>query len=81
MTFKRPQNITLTQMAQWVDANMHNDLCDEDMLCEYMYHLVYAHSHKHINFKDYEQLDDFCLYCWAFADCDGGFVSASCLRL
>lgn len=63
MTFKRPQNITLTQMAQWVDANMYQDTCDEETLSEYMYHLIYSYSHKHINYRDYEQLDDFCLYC------------------
>lgn len=62
MTFKYPQNMTLTQIAQWVDSNMYEDSCNEEKLCEYIYHLVHAYAKKHIDYKNYEQLDDFLLY-------------------
>ena len=63
MTFGKTADKNLTQMAQWVDLNMNEPSCDEDKLCEYVYRLIYTYAHKHIAFKDYEQLDDFCVYC------------------
>lgn len=63
MTFKRPTNITYTQMAQWVDAHANTLDCDENTLCQYLYHLVYIKAQQACLCKDPEQFDDFCVYC------------------
>lgn len=63
MTFRRPQNISLTQMAQWVDANSNNPDRDENTLVEYLYHLVYSRAQQGSFFTDFESYDDFALYC------------------
>lgn len=64
MTFKRPKDITLTQMAQWVDANII-DGKDQDKLVEYLYHLSYHNAQKRSLFSntDYEKYDDFAIFC------------------
>ena len=63
MTFTKPHNITLTQMAQWVDANSYAEDRDEDKLVEYLYHLVYSSATKLSLFTDFDKYDDFALYC------------------
>ena len=40
MTFYKPKELTYTQIAQWVDSNHMSTDCDENKLCEYIYHLV-----------------------------------------
>lgn len=63
MTFTRPHNITLTQMAQWVDANSYNPERDDNKLVEYLYHLIYSRAQQASLFTDYDTYDDFALYC------------------
>lgn len=63
MTFKRPKNITITQMAQWVDANAMLPSCDENKLCEYLYHLVVLKTNQCSFFNDQDAVDDFAMYC------------------
>ena len=62
MTFTKPSNVTITQMAQWIDANA-SSTCDEQTLCEYIYHIVVLKTHQCSFFKDAEQVDDFAIYC------------------
>ena len=63
MTFKRPSNITYTQMAQWVDSNATLAECDENRLCQYLYYLVYIKAQQCSLCRDAEQFDDFSIYC------------------
>lgn len=63
MTFNKPPDITFTQMAQWVDKNCYNPSCDEQQLCEYIYHIVVLRTQQCGYFKDIEQVDDFAIYC------------------
>lgn len=63
MTFTKPANITYTYMAQWVDANATSPECNEELLCQYLYHIVCTHAQQFKLCHDYEQLDDFALYC------------------
>ena len=63
MTFIRPLNVTLTEMAQWVDANYYLDNVDSNKLVEYLYHLVYSKAQRLSYFNNFEQYDDFSLYC------------------
>lgn len=63
MTFTKPANITYTQMAQWVDAYATTPDCNEELLCQYLYHIVCTHAQQFKLCQSYEQLDDFALYC------------------
>ena len=63
MTFYKPKDLTFTQIAQWVDANHMCAHCDEEKLCQYIYHLVVLKTQQCAFFNDTEQLDDFSLYC------------------
>lgn len=63
MTFKKPKDITYTQMAQWVDENSHRVDCDEEKLVEYLFHLVYIKAQQASLFREFEQCDDFAIYC------------------
>lgn len=62
MTFKRPRDITLTAMAQWVDsANL--ETCNQDKLVEYLYHLSYYNAQQRSLFNTAETYDDFAIFC------------------
>ena len=63
MTFTQPKNITLTQMAQWVDT--HTAVTDNDRVTqlEYIYHLVLCRAKQLSLFNDSETYDDFTLFC------------------
>lgn len=63
MIFKRPQKITFTQMAQWVDENSYNPERDDNKLVEYLYFIIYIKSEKCGLFTDHNQYDDFSLFC------------------
>ena len=63
MIFNRPTNVTLTQMAQWVDANVNNEQRDNDLFVEYVYHLAYNKAQKLALFIDYDVYEDFALFC------------------
>ena len=63
MTFTKPKDITLTQMAQWVDSNAYNSQRDELKLTEYLYHLIYTRAQQLSLFSDYDMYDDFAIYC------------------
>ena len=63
MTFKKRQDITLTQMAQWVDANMSAITYDEATMVEYLYHLVFTRAQQCSLCRDYATCDDFSIYC------------------
>lgn len=62
MIFNRPQDVTLTQMAQWVDSIDLSD-CDQDKLVEYLYHLSLCNAQQRALFHDNETYDDFALFC------------------
>lgn len=63
MIFKKTTNLTLTQMAAWVDANHMLPDCDNDTLIEYLYHIAFSRTQQAYLFKDYETAEDFSIYC------------------
>ena len=63
MTFRRPFNITLTQMAQWVDTNMYTVGKDDNKLVEYVYHLAYNKAERLCFFNDKDTYNEFALFC------------------
>lgn len=62
MTFKRPTNITLTAMAQWVDS-IDTNSAEQDKLVEYLYHLSYYNAQQKSLFNNLESYDDFAIFC------------------
>lgn len=59
MTFKKPKNISYTEMAIWVDKNAYLPNCDDSKLFEYLYHLVEMLAYKRAFFKSTTTYDEF----------------------
>lgn len=62
MTFNSTK-LTITQMAQWVDANISNPQRDDYKLVEYVYHIAYIKANRAGLFSNFEVYDDFALFC------------------
>ena len=62
MTYIKPQDVTYTDMAIWIDHNVYKSDCDQSLLYEYLYHLVVMLSYKHHYFNSSERYDEFGLY-------------------
>ena len=62
MTFSRPKDVTLTNMAQWVDSIDLSDY-DQDKLVEYLYHLSLYNAQQLALYRDDDTYDDFALFC------------------
>lgn len=63
MTFKKRTDVTLTEMAKWVDKNMLLTDYDVNTMIEFLYHLVFTKSQQCKIVTDYETCDDFSLFC------------------
>lgn len=63
MTYKKPSDVTYTQMAIWIDEHVYTDNCDVDALYQYLYHLVNMLAQKFSYFEHAEDYDKFALYC------------------
>jgi hypothetical protein len=62
MTYNKPYNVTYTQMAMFFDKNIKNPNRDDNLLYEYVYHIVYMLANKSKYFHYYEDYDEFSLY-------------------
>lgn len=60
--FKKPKGIRYTQMAMWIDANIHNDEFDENKAYEYMYLLAQMLAYKHRYFRNTGDYEGFACY-------------------
>lgn len=62
MTYKKPDNVSYTDMAIWIDTNVYSGSFDEETLYIYLYLLCYMLT-THIGFFCYEQeKDEFSLF-------------------
>lgn len=62
MTFKKPDDITYTQMCIYIDENVYNKDCDMTLIYEYLYHITYMLA-RHANlFKKHHYYDDFSIF-------------------
>ena len=66
MTYKKPENITYTQMAMWIDENASKHDCNQATLYEYLYLLSYMIAKKRSYFAKAASYDEFCLHCANF---------------
>lgn len=63
MIFNKPKNITITQMAKWLDCTLAVSDQDKNTQVEYLYHLITCFAKQAGLFKDEETYDDFALCC------------------
>lgn len=62
MTFKKPKNITYTEMCIYIDNNVYNETFDESLVYEYLYHILYMLATQAHIFSKYHYYDYFALY-------------------
>ena len=58
MIYKKP-NVRYTDMAIWVDEHAYKDDCDENLMFEYIFHLINMLAHQANYFKSAQYYDDF----------------------
>lgn len=63
MTYDKPEDVTFTQMAIWIDEHVYTDDIDEGLLYEYLYHLSNMLAGQAAYFKTALEYDHFGLYC------------------
>ena len=62
MTFRKPTNITYTQMCIYIDDNIYNGTYDENTVYTYLYLLTYMLAKKMKYFEHEQDYDEFSLY-------------------
>lgn len=62
MTFKKPTNITYTQMCIYIDDNIYNGTYDENTVYTYLYLLTHMLAKKMKYFEHEQDCDEFSLY-------------------
>ena len=62
MLYKKPPNVTYTQMAMYIDSEIHKEDCNEELCFEYMWHLFYILAVKGRMFLTGKDYDEYALY-------------------
>lgn len=62
MTYNKPGNITYVEMAIYFDKHIKKEDRDDNILYQYLYHLVYMLASKARYFHNFEDYDHFALY-------------------
>lgn len=62
MTYNKPHNVTYTEMAIFFDKHIKKPDRNDNLLYEYLYHLVYMLANKAKYFHYFEDYDEFALY-------------------
>ena len=60
--YRKPKDITYTDMAIWIDNNAYKDDCDDEQLFEYLYHIVKINAVKKKMFEKSFYYEDFAIY-------------------
>jgi len=61
-TYSKPKNVSYTEMAMFFDKHIKKPNRDDNLLYEYVYHIVYMLANKSKYFHDYQDYDEFSLY-------------------
>lgn len=61
-TFHKPKNLKYTEMAKYFDDNIRREDRNDNLLYEYVYHIVYMLACKARFFPKFEEYDSFALY-------------------
>lgn len=62
MTFKKPDDVTYTDMCIYIDNNVYKESFNENLIYEYIYHIIYMLAKKSSYFKQNHYYDDFAIY-------------------
>lgn len=62
MLYKKPDNVSYTDMAMTIDAHIHDEDFDKEILFEYMWHLFYILAVKGMFFTSARDYDEYALY-------------------
>lgn len=62
MTYYKPKNMTYTDMCIYIDNNIYQDKFDENLIFEYLYHIMVMLARKKYYFKNSPTYDYFGLY-------------------
>ena len=60
--YKKPPNLTYTDMCIYVDTHVYTQDCDDNLIFEYLYHIAKMLAVKKCLFKDSKLYDDFAIY-------------------
>lgn len=60
--YKKPNDLTYTQMCIYIDENIYKENCDDNLIFEYMYHVAKMLAAKKCFFKDSKLYDEFGIY-------------------
>ena len=63
MTYNKPDDITYTQMAIWIDEHVYSDNCDDEVLYRYLYYLSEMLARQSDYFRTAHDYDQYSLYC------------------
>lgn len=62
MIFKRPPHLSITDLCIYVDENVYKENKDEQLIYEYIYHIVNSLAINKKLFNDYHYYEDFALF-------------------
>jgi hypothetical protein len=62
MTYNKPKNVSYTDMAIFFDKNIKKPSRNDNLLYEYLYHLIYMLANKARYFHDFQDYDEFAMY-------------------
>lgn len=62
MTYNKPKNVSYTDMAIFFDKNIKKSNRNDNLLYEYLYHIIYMLANKARYFHDFQDYDEFALY-------------------
>ena len=62
MTYFKPKDITYTQMCIYIDNNVYNESFDENLIYEYLYHIILMLARQKKYFRNSYTYDTFGLY-------------------
>lgn len=60
--YKKPADVSYTQMCIWIDEHAYSDDCDDEKLFEYLYHIMNMLAYKRRFFEKSAYYDDYAIY-------------------
>lgn len=62
MTYNKPNNITYVEMCIYFDEHIYSEERDDDLLYQYLYHIIYMLACKKRYFNTWDEYDAFAIY-------------------
>lgn len=60
--YRKPSDVSYTQMCIWIDEHVYSDDCDDEKLFEYLYHITNMLAYKRRFFEKSAYYDDYAIY-------------------